>query len=224
MQRLIETQRAALAAFLEQRDKGVLVLRAPGEQIGYAIQFLKSIEDSGSPDVFFCARVCFARPVCVAGSRTREGERACRACGAWRQSRGSTSHAPGLRGRRPGSTPAAPHHSRVCALASASEYRPANRMCLSADEHSDPPGYGRLMMELIQPEGVPPSDHFIRFILREDTIHPCSVQYFRCSLASRCRRARFLARRQSRPACRKCPPSRCEHGATRSGAPPNRIY
>src|SRR5215469_13221882 len=62
MRRLIQTHRAALEAFLNQRDFGVLVIRAAGEQIGYAIQVLRSIELDGSPHVFLAFAQDFASP------------------------------------------------------------------------------------------------------------------------------------------------------------------
>ena len=52
MQKLFEKVQKNIEDFLEQRDKGILILALLGEQIAYVVKILKSIEDAGSPDVF----------------------------------------------------------------------------------------------------------------------------------------------------------------------------
>jgi hypothetical protein len=174
MQRLIERERAVFAEFLEQRDKGVLVVRAAGEQIGYAIQILKNIQDGGSPHVFLAFAHEFVSPRCFASlvvERVKASERAARA----------------ELGEKAAALPWMP---AVCEdenehphlrLRAALEYA---RSLLPPDTGqrivcaflpmtiADPPGYGHMMTALISPESTPPWYHRIRFVLREDAAAP----------------------------------------------------
>jgi tetratricopeptide (TPR) repeat protein len=174
MQRLIESQRAAIADFLDQRDKGVLVIRAAGEQIGYAIQILKSIEDGGSPDVFLAFAQEFVSPgqfVSLVAERVRASELRVRE----------------ELGDKAAAVPSMPvvcqdesqePETRLRAtLEYARSLLPPNTgqriVCAFLPMTiADPAGYGGLMTGLIAPGTVPPWYHLIRFILREDTLAP----------------------------------------------------
>lgn len=174
MQRLIESQRAALADFLDQRDKGVLVIRAAGEQIGYAIQILKSIEDGGSPDVF----LAFAQEFVSSGQfASLVAERV----------RASELRAREELGEKGAALPSMPAvcedeaREPIVRLRATLEYArsllPPNTgqriVCAFLPMTiADPAGYGRLMTELIAPGTVPPWYHRVRLILREDTLSP----------------------------------------------------
>lgn len=156
--------------FLEQRDKGVLVVQAEGEQIGYALQILKSIEDSGSPDVFLSFAHEFSSP---SGFASLVAERVKASELAAREQVGERSSAlPPLPALAMGESCEADVRVRA-ALEYARSILPPNTgqrlVCAFLPMViSDAAGYGRLMRKLIEPEGMPPWYHRMRIIVREE--------------------------------------------------------
>lgn len=174
MQRLVESHRRVLREFLEQRDKSTLVLRAAGDQIGYAVQMLRSIEQDGSPDVFLAFPQEFASPASFASlvaGRVQASELAARE----------------ELGEKAAALPPLPQlcleESNPPELRLKDTLRYA-RSLLPKDNGQrlvcaflplvvkDTAGYGWLMRQIIQPGGTPPWYYRMRFVLREDTQKP----------------------------------------------------
>jgi tetratricopeptide (TPR) repeat protein len=157
--------------FLEQRDKGVMVVQSEHEQIGYAIQILKSIEDGGSPDVFLPFAHEFSSP-CGFASFVAERVKASEL--AARKQVGERSAAlppmPAL-----ATDESCEAHARVRAtleyVRSILQPNTGQRLVCAFLPMviSDAAGYGRLMRKLIEPEGMPPWYHRMRIIVRDET-------------------------------------------------------
>jgi tetratricopeptide (TPR) repeat protein len=174
MQQLIQTHKSALESFLDQRDRGVLVIRAAGEQIGYAVQILRSIELNGSPDVF----LAFAHDFVSAGQfASLVVERVKATELAAREELGKAA------ARMPAMPEMCMDSSRQpddrirTALAYARSLLPRGGgkrlICAFLPMNlQDPNGYGRLMIGVTDPGGLPPWYRGMRFILREDTNNP----------------------------------------------------
>jgi len=174
MQQLIERERAAFIAFLEQRDYGVLVVRAAGEQIGYAIQILKSIEDGGSPDVFVAFAHDFVSPAeyaSLVADRVKASERAVRE----------------ELGEKAAGLPQMPElcldKTRDPALRIRESLEYARTLLPKDTEQRmivaflpmrilEAGGYAQLMGTVVQPQSVPPWYRRMRIIVREDTTVP----------------------------------------------------
>jgi tetratricopeptide (TPR) repeat protein len=183
MRRLFERFRKDLEQFIEQRDYGVLILAAPGEQIGYAVVTLKSIEDGGSPDVFLVFPQDFSSPskfaTLVVGRVKASYEAACEELGlpgkpdvlpsfpeaslderrpAWLRIREALTFARLL-------VPANLGKRLVCALL------PLNI--------ADPVSYRKLVEKLAEPDGRVPWFRGMRIIVREDATVPMLTEEIR---------------------------------------------
>ncbi|MCD4811468.1 tetratricopeptide repeat protein [bacterium] len=176
MQKLFEKVQKNIEDFLEQRDKGILILTLPGEQIAYVVKILESIENAGSPDVFLLFPHDFESPdkfTFLVVERVKMSYEAAR-------------EELGLSGEMKN----VPSFPMICldeqqpaalrlreALCFARSLIPPGKgqrlVCaLLPLIINDPSGYGQLMQQIIPTNGLIPWFRGMRIVLREDSNSP----------------------------------------------------